>query len=1255
MSKKLLLSLKEHQNMVPAFDEHVLFALERRYLDFMDVDRLELTMNPAVDAYNYPAHLRMLRIDEVSYQGQALQGLHLLNMQNVLAALKDDSHSAVTVIRSDGQKTSLYYGLSKRLESQTRVSTNEYARMLGQTIQGNFLGVRLHPLNADEISSEIIRPVLDQQNVVAFPGIPSLRLKDPNGPYVQGIDRFIEGMRGEKYALVVIAEPIPLPHVDGMIKNLFDLGTSIHSSVRSTIQKMRGSSDTLNMGMFGMQGVSDATTTGEATTDATSESESTTDGTSEADTRMGLGSMIAAASTSVGVGIGAAIGSVVPGIGTLVGGALGGGVGSIVAWAIGAPLHSTSGTSNAITNALARTHSFTRSVASTAGTMTGSGLFGGYARTWNRSMAATQEILNKTAEHCEKLTDAYIARLQSGKNLGFWNVGVYLLAQDKYTQLRGEGLLRSALSGDETYWEPIRSIRVNNEALGQYLISFNNPRYNLFLYGEENKALIKAVTFGTQLREYAGKMGKKVADILSFFNKTDDDTKIQILEQIRRQPGQFGKAALDSAWAQIRTAQLGHPLGPALGGVSTPLNTEELSIIMNVPREEIRGIAIREAASFGVNYISDESPENDLTVGKVIHKREPLDDMPFHISKPFLRKHGFICGLTGSGKTNTCMNLLTQLDTPFMVVEPAKSEYRQLLNIMPDIKIFTLGNENISPFRINPFEFVPGTELLTHIDYLKTVFNASFPMYASMPYLLEEALTEIYLDKGWELATSSNRYFDANNSDEFFDYLPTLEDLLQKIDTVVKSKKYAQQLSMDLSAALKARLSSLLTGSKGLMLNTKRSVPLKKLLNRNVILELKYIGDDDEKCFLMGLILTLIYEYREANYSISDELKHITLIEEAHRLLKRVPDYVVAEVANVRGKAVETFTNIISEIREYGEGILIADQIPTKMAPDVIKNTSLKIVHRTLSQDDRDLIGATMTLNDAQNRELPLLRTGQAVVHREGLDKPFLLQIPLVKDSSDNIVTNEQVRDAMLRFHEEHAYVFRRLPGFEKHASIPSAFIRTDFRRFDPDIYGCAAAAAVVFAAREAGAVASLRKRISEIIRRNTRTADDISEACQMIGYANRFFSEVSEVYPGRFDKCTGAHRAFIDLWFDSPDKLPEQAQLSRFRNLMSEIADGREPYEPMMLWFVEKSEASKKMGQKLQGRNLKENYEKLDSFLSTSAAGLVLDAPLGAVALKEIKTALLKNILRNNPYGDIILRTYASRFLEGDDAGIRV
>lgn len=127
------------------------------------------------------------------------------------------------------------------------------------------------------------------------------------------------------------------------------------------------------------------------------------------------------------------------------------------------------------------------------------------------------------------------------------------------------------------------------------------------------------------------------------------------------------------------------------------------------------------------------------------------------------------------------------------MIEPAKTEYRRMLNFMPELKIFTLGSETVSPFRINPFEFSRGSELLMHIDAIKVVFNAAFPMYASMPYTLEKAIIEIYRDKGWDLATTTNRYLDDINSDEFYDYIPTLQDLYGKIEPIVQRKAYAQE------------------------------------------------------------------------------------------------------------------------------------------------------------------------------------------------------------------------------------------------------------------------------------------------------------------------------------------------------------------------------------------------------------------------------------------------------------------------------
>jgi hypothetical protein len=319
-------------------------------------------------------------------------------------------------------------------------------------------------------------------------------------------------------------------------------------------------------------------------------------------------------------------------------------------------------------------------------------------------------------------------------------------------------LLRAALSGDATYWEPIRSVKVNSEAVGKYLFNFNNPKYNLFLYGAERQELQEELSTLQKIQKYAEAIGKKFADVWESLTK-EDESAAKMLEEIRRHPDEISKEELDKAWAAINKAELGHPFGEMMGGVSTPMNTEELSIIMNVPRQEIQGLTIREAASFGVSYLPSHEG-GDITIGKVIHKRTPMDNMPYKIPKNLFQKHAFVCGVTGSGKTNTCVTLLRKLDLPFIVIEPAKTEYRQMLGVMPDLQVFTLGSETVSPFRLNPFEFSQGSELLTHIDSIKAVFNAAFPMYASMPYILEESIIDIYRDKGWDLATSTNRYLE---------------------------------------------------------------------------------------------------------------------------------------------------------------------------------------------------------------------------------------------------------------------------------------------------------------------------------------------------------------------------------------------------------------------------------------------------------------------------------------------------------------
>lgn len=1241
MDKSLLLAQKEQAQMLPAFDEVLLFSLERRYLEFSNVERLEMTTNPLQSAWDYKTHLRMMKVEEVSYEGDVRAGLHLLNMQNVLAAMKDDSQNVVSFIHSSREKTSLYYGLSKRVNVESDVSTHEYADVLRQTMHGNFLGVKMRPLSAEETFDEVLAPMGLCTDIRAFPGIPSLRLKDPQGPYVQGIDRFIEGMRGEEYCLVTIAEPIPLATVDAVIKNLFDLSSEIHSQVKATIQKMKGSSDTVNVGMFGMSGISAADTTG--TADTTTISTSETDGTANTTgkTTMGGGGVM----QSVGSVLGGALGSLAGPLGIWIGSTIGGGIGSLLAWGTQAALsNSTSSTTSHATMAT-RAQSFTRSVSNTIGRMTGLGGQGGYARGWNRSHAVTQEVLNKTAEYCEKLCDAYIERLQAGKNLGLWNVGVYLLTDSRYTQLRAQGLLRAAFSGDTTYWEPMRTAPLNNKAIAQYLMNFNNPRYNLFLYGEEKSTVKGAVTAGQRFKEYARKIGASVMSLMERLNRNDEGAA-RMLEEIRRCPGDYSKEDVEKAWGEIKKAELGHPFGDIMGGVSTPLNTEELSIIMNVPRQEVQGITIREAAPFGVNYVPEYETEN-IRLGRVVHKRMPMDDIPYVIPCSLFKKHAFVCGVTGSGKTNTCMALLRGLNLPFLVVEPAKTEYRQMLNFMPNLKIFTLGSETVSPFRINPFEFTPGSELLTHIDSIKAVFNAAFPMYASMPYILEEAIIEMYRDKGWDLAMTTNRYLDDLHGPEFFDYIPTLQDLYDKIGPIVKRKAYAQEQTENIQAALMARLSSLLTGSKGLMLNTKRSTPLSQLLEEPVILELKNIGDDDEKCFIMGLILASIYQYRENSGGLGNDLKHVLLFEEAHRLLRRTPEFVSPEIGNSRGKAVETFTNVISEIREYGQGVVIVDQIPSKLTPDVVKNTNIKIIHRTLAQDDREYVGSTMNLTEAQDRELCLLEVGRAVVHREGMDKAFLVQIDPVKGDLKP-VTNEMVHEHMKGF-------FKPVPrcyGLERKPGLAEAFNREDFRRQSPNLLGCMAAALLALMTEGPSAMGAVNVTFNSLLKHDLGVSGVLREDCHAVYNANLLFERLQEKFNGNYRACMHAQRFFIDAWFG------ETIDVEEFRRAIAEftnVVEGEDPYVGVLQWIVSVNDFRHSNTGAIVNLAFAEtvNFGELDRLLREVLYSILCGHTLPKSAESAMLTVLLDELLAHSAgyYMKTVVRSYGD-FLK--DRGLK-
>ena len=510
---------------------------------------------------------------------------------------------------------------------------------------------------------------------------------------------------------------------------------------------------------------------------------------------------------------------------------------------------------------------------------------------------------------------------------------------------------------------------------------------------------------------------------------------------------------LDVGNVESAVAAFGLPEGqpaPGPGRIQYPsqylslLNSSELATMVHLPTQEMPGYFVKPKVQFDITSHQSSNRPGNLTIGQVTNHGESTG-INYNLMPEMLTRHAMVVGTTGSGKTNSLFHLLGQLasqNIPFLVIEPAKTEYRTLLkhsDLDNSLQIFTLGEETLSPFRLNPFEVLPGVNLQTHIDHLKAVFNASFVMYAPMPYVLERCVNEIYEDKGWDLITNENwRGAHANA-------WPTLSDLYTKIGEVVDSLGYDTKLNQDIKAALKTRINSLRIGGKGQMLDTHSSLPIQALLSKPTILELQSIGDDGEKAFLMGLILMKLYEYyRAKGHQENSTLKHVTVVEEAHRLLKNVPFAYSAEMASMAGKAVETFSQILAEIRAYGEGVIVSEQIPSKLSSDIIKNTNLKIVHRLVAEEDRQLIGGTIGLTTDQSRWLGTCASGEAAIFSTGDDAPVRVQVPYAKQLGT--AESGDIWAAMVAFHKQYAHYYSRFPWLNGSENLPQGYQKEALR-----------------------------------------------------------------------------------------------------------------------------------------------------------------------------------------------------------------
>jgi hypothetical protein len=432
----------------------------------------------------------------------------------------------------------------------------------------------------------------------------------------------------------------------------------------------------------------------------------------------------------------------------------------------------------------------------------------------------------------------------------------------------------------------------------------------------------------------------------------------------------------------------------------TVLSSAQLAAYVHLPNLETLGFTVNVVPRFDVvgPQVSDE--EANVTLGQVLRHHQPTGGT-YRVPLRSLSRHVFIPGTTGSGKTNTIMALLVQAAEariPFLVIEPAKAEYRALIDhptLGRDLQVFTAGKATVAPLVLNPFEVPTGTPVGEHLELLRPVFSAAFGLWSPLPQILERCLHEVYLDRGWDLRENVNTRLDDQTKPA--SAFPTLSDLIAKVAEIIPTLGYEDRIAGNLRAALLTRLESLRRGAKGAMLDVARSLPPEVLFDWPTVVELEALGDEGDKAFFTGLLLVRLAEHRRAKGQ-SRDLVHLLVIEEAHRLLANVPTQVGEEIANPRGQAVETFSNLLSEIRAYGQGVVIADQVPVRLAPDVIKNSNLKIAHRVIAADDRMALAGAMAMDEFQAGALTTLGIGEAAVFSGGDDAPLLVGVPPVKD-----------------------------------------------------------------------------------------------------------------------------------------------------------------------------------------------------------------------------------------------------------------
>lgn len=452
---------------------------------------------------------------------------------------------------------------------------------------------------------------------------------------------------------------------------------------------------------------------------------------------------------------------------------------------------------------------------------------------------------------------------------------------------------------------------------------------------------------------------------------------------------------------------------------ATELTSSELALAMALPQKAVPGLPVVTCAAFGRSVQTmdgrQESESDALYLGNLYHMMQEEKQLPVSLDKLSLTAHTFVTGSTGSGKSNAIYTLLLEAqkdNIPFLVIEPAKGEYKDALGTLDGVRVLGTNNKFAPLLRLNPFSFPNTIHVLEHIDRITEIFNACWPMYAAMPAILKDTFVRAYVQTGWDVQSSESEYETP--------CYPTFQDVLDLLPIVIKESSYSADTTSDYVGALVTRVRSLTTGLNGLIF-AEDELDFSEVFNQSTVIDLSRIASNETKSLIMGLLVIKLQELRmheaetqrnlTTNSPIHNRtLRHLTVLEEAHNLLRLTSTAQNQESANLQGKSVELIANSIAEMRTYGEGFIIADQAPGLLDPVVIRNTNTKILLRLPDATDREIVGRAAALDKKQCDELAKLPRGVAAVYQSDWLEAVLCKIKRadIDDTKVYVYDNDQ-------------------------------------------------------------------------------------------------------------------------------------------------------------------------------------------------------------------------------------------------------